>query len=118
MICPRPFVWPSLITICKPRANTTCSTIADPLIVLPVVIVPDVKQREFVIDIVPVSELPVWPNVANNDPLRPSVELHVPCHRPAMEVYCMTLKVAVAFPPPDAGFVTTIWNAPAMLRSD
>ena len=57
-------------------------------------------------------------NVADNDPLRRKVELHEPCHPPAMDVPCSTLKVAVAFPPPGAGLLTTTWNAPAILRSD
>ena len=73
MIWPRPFVWPSVTTICKPPLNTTCSTILASLIELPVEIVPDVKQREFVSDTVPVSELPVWLIVADTDPLKPKV---------------------------------------------
>jgi hypothetical protein len=90
-----------------------------PLIVLPAVTVPDVKQREFVSDTVPVNELPVWLRFADIDPLFPKVDDQPPCQAPDKTMSWMTLKVTVFdFPPPGGGFVTTTRIPPAKLRSD
>jgi hypothetical protein len=83
---------------------------------------PDMKHGESASAIVPFSVLPVWDKFAVIEPLRPKVELHVPCQEPDRLMPWLdgvTLKFrAFDVPPPGDGLATMTGKLPVTERSD